>query len=140
MSSSFFFFLSIFLSFFLLTRRGREVFPSWARLPKFLCRTRRWFGRSWTCRWRQRSWLPSWPTNLGSVKKWFKVFCCDYENVRNAIREKNVLWVFLEKNSFKNNLGKNFTLWSSLMRSFTHLINFINCQSSDLLRQTTIPW
>jgi hypothetical protein len=44
------------------------------------------------------------------VKKWFKVFCCDYENVRNAIREKNVLWVFLEKNSFKNNLGKNFTL------------------------------
>jgi hypothetical protein len=51
-----------------------------------------------------------------------------------------VLWLFLEKNSFKNNLGKNFTLWSSLMRSFTHLINFINCQSSDLLRQTTIPW
>ena len=78
-------------------------------------------------------------------KSWFceemvLSFSCDYENVQNAIREKNVLWLFLEKNSFKNNLGKNFTLWSSLMRSFTHLINFINCQSSDLLRQTTIPW
>ena len=57
---------SLFLSFF--TRRGRATFPSWARRPRFLCRTRRWCGRSWTCRLKPRSWWPSWPTNLGSEK------------------------------------------------------------------------